>query len=139
MKVSLSWLRDFVDVPGTAEEIGAKMSLRGLALEGIETHGDDHTLDFDVAANRPDCLSIRGIARPIATPYALPLNHRGKPSPRDARAVTPGEISSDRKGSDVAPAIPVTIAEPDLCGRYVAAIADVRIGPSPDWLQARLI
>ncbi len=40
MKVLLSWIRDFVDVPGTAEEIGARMSMRGLALEGIETHGE---------------------------------------------------------------------------------------------------
>jgi hypothetical protein len=36
MKVLLSWIRDFVDVPGTAEEIGTRMSLRGLALEGVE-------------------------------------------------------------------------------------------------------
>ena len=74
MKVLLSWIRDFVDVPGTAEEIGARMSLRGLALEGIEPHGDDAVLDFDVTANRPDCLSMRGIAREIATAYELPLN-----------------------------------------------------------------
>ena len=76
MKVLLSWLREFVDVPGTAEAIGAKMSLRGLALEGIERHGaahDDAVLDFDVTANRPDCLSILGIAREIATAYELPL------------------------------------------------------------------
>ncbi len=138
MKVSLSWLRDFVDVPGTAEEIGTKMSVRGLALEGIEPHGDDEVLDFDVAANRPDCLSVRGIAREIATAYELPLNDRAK-----ARSLT--EPQTQRKPSatkDPASAglttIPVTIADPDLCGRYVAAVADVTIGPSPDWMQARL-
>ena len=73
MKVLLSWLRDFVDVPGTAEEIGTRMSLRGLALEGLDRHGDDAILDFDVTANRPDCLSIRGIAREVATAYGLSL------------------------------------------------------------------
>ena len=52
-EVVLSWIREFVDVPGTPEEIGARMSLRGLALEGIERHGDDAVLDFDVTANRP--------------------------------------------------------------------------------------
>ena len=78
MKVSLSWLRDFVDVPGTAEEIGTRMSLRGLALEGIEAHGEDDVLDFDVAANRPDCLSVRGVAREIAAAYALPLRDQAK-------------------------------------------------------------
>ena len=54
------------------------MSVRGLALEGIETHGEDEALDFDVAANRPDCLSVRGVAREIATVYGLPLRDRAK-------------------------------------------------------------
>jgi phenylalanyl-tRNA synthetase beta chain len=154
MKVSLSWLRDFVDVPGTAEEIGAKMSVRGLALEGIETHGDHEALDFDVAANRPDCLSVRGIAREIATAYGLELLDRADrlrqghlgPSPQDAKAEAgsvgeaPGSTRDDSRGAPIPglSTIPVTIADPDLCGRYVAAIADVTIGPSPDWMQARL-
>ena len=87
MKVSLSWLRDFVDVPGSAEEIGATMSVRGLALEGIETHGEDEALDFDVAANRPDCLSVRGVAREIATAYGLELRDRAtQPPPRLRRS-----------------------------------------------------
>ena len=97
MKVLLSWLREFVDVPGTAEAIGAKMSLRGLALEGIEPHGaasdDDAMLDFDVTANRPDCLSIRGIAREIATAYELPLRVGCEQTSRPARrAPQPGEM-----------------------------------------------
>jgi len=36
MKILLSWLREFVDVPGTAEQIAATMSVRGFAVEGIE-------------------------------------------------------------------------------------------------------
>jgi phenylalanyl-tRNA synthetase beta chain len=122
MKVLLSWIREFVDVAGTAEEIGARLSLRGLALEGLEPLGDDAVLDFDVTANRPDCLSIRGIAREIATAYQLPL------------AATPG--GSIRSAAPVS--IPVTISDQDLCSRYVAAVADVRIGPSPAWMQSRL-
>lgn len=67
MKVLLSWIREFVDVPEPAEDIGKLLSVRGLALEGLESHGDDVVMDFDVTANRPDCLSIIGIAREIAT------------------------------------------------------------------------
>ena len=63
MKVPLSWIREFVDVKATAEEIGTLMGVRGLALEGLETHGDDVVMDFDVTANRPDCMSVIGIAR----------------------------------------------------------------------------
>jgi phenylalanyl-tRNA synthetase beta chain len=121
MKVLLSWLRDFVDVPGTPEEIGARMSMRGLALEGIDRVGDDAVLDFDVTANRPDCLSIAGIAREIATVYRTPLK---------APAASPPNTGKD---------LSVSINDPDLCARYVAAIADVKVGPSPSWMQARLI
>ena len=131
MKVLLSWLRDFVDVPGTPEEIGARMSLRGLALEGIEPHGTespnsaerDAVLDFDVTANRPDCLSIRGIARELATAYQLPLK-----SPKRA----------ERPSSGAPKSIAVSIADQDLSARYVAAVADVKIAPSPAWMQSRL-
>lgn len=135
MKVLLSWLRDFVDVPGTAEAIGRQMSLRGLALESIEPVADtgsdgDAVLDFEVTANRPDCLSVVGIAREIAAAYHLPLR---VPGPHAAgilktpelRAVTRGEVS-------------VTIDAPDLCGRYAAASVAVTPGPSPAWMQARL-
>ena len=142
MKVLLSWIRDFVDVPGTAEDIGGRMSLRGLALEGIESRGDDAVIDFDVTSNRPDCLSVRGIAREIATAYQLPLNARA-----EARALTgaqspaaAGAASETARtpASAAAAKIPVRIDDPDLCSRYVAAVADVKIGPSPDWMRARL-
>jgi phenylalanyl-tRNA synthetase beta chain len=127
VKVLLSWIRDFVDVRATPEQIGERMSRRGFALEGIERVRDDAVLDFEVHANRPDCLSIRGMAREIATAYGLPLQAIAV----DAKASA---------GSKVEPIdLPVTIQDPDLCRRYVAAIADVTIGPSPAWMQQRLI
>ena len=121
MKVPLSWIREFVDVTASAEEIGTLMGVRGLALEGLETHGDDVVMDFDVTANRPDCMSVIGIAREIATAFKLPL--------------------AEPKGSalQVTSIAKVTIEDPELCGRYVAAIADVTVGPSPQWMQDRLM
>ena len=130
MKVLLSWIREFVDVHESAEEIGKLMSVRGLALEGLDPHGDDAVMDFDVTANRPDCLSIRGIAREIAAAYRLPF--------RDNVVWRTGlnEIIDLRNGVT----IPVTIEDPDLCGRYVGIVADITaIGPSPEWMQKRLL
>ncbi len=122
MKVLLSWIREFVDVPESAEEIGKLMSVRGLALEGLEVVLEDVVMDFDVTANRPDCLSMIGIAREIATAYDRPLKMP--------------------EGRDFSPAgqatIPITIENPELCGRYAGAVAGVKIAPSPDWMQARL-
>ena len=73
MKVLLSWLREFVDVPGTADEIAATMSVRGLAVESVDPVGTDGdaVLDFETFANRPDTMSIIGIAREVATAYGL--------------------------------------------------------------------
>jgi phenylalanyl-tRNA synthetase beta chain len=140
MKILLSWLREFVDVPGTAEEIGAKMSVRGFAVEGIEpfTSVDpsgatlaDAVLDFEITANRPDCMSVIGIAREVATAYGLPLRNTahsdGSPAPNPEPRVP-------------SPESPIAIAIDDaaLCPRYVGALADVTVGPSPEWMQARL-
>src|SRR4029450_11681406 len=94
MKVPVSWLRDFVDVPVSPEDLGETLTLRGFELSAIERSSIVHrpssmegaqstldagrstmddVLDFEVAANRPDALSIIGFAREVATAYSLPV------------------------------------------------------------------
>jgi phenylalanyl-tRNA synthetase beta chain len=129
MKVPLSWIREFVDITASAEDIGTLMGVRGLPLEGLETHGDDVVMDFEVTANRPDCMSVRGVAREIATAYRLPFKDKVVWRDSFTRIV-------DRTGGVT---IPVAIEEPELCGRYVGIVADITaIGPSPEWMQKRL-
>ncbi len=142
MRVLYSWLRDFVDVPDGPAEVGRRLSLRGLALEGLDPAPagepppgaapltDDAVLDFDVTANRPDCMSIVGVAREIATVYGLPL--------RLPSASAPGHLRSAALRTVERDTFSVRIDAPELCGRYVGAAADVRVGPSPAWLQRRL-
>src|SRR5688572_27347641 len=126
MKVLLSWLREFVDVTASAGEIATLMGVRGFAVDGIERAGtDDSVLDFEVTGNRPDCMSVVGMAREVATAYNLPLRTNPEPPP----------TTNHQPPSDV----DVVIDNPELCPRYVGAVADVTIGPSPDWMQARLI
>ncbi len=127
MKVLLSWLREFVDVPVSAEEIAATMSVRGFAVESIErTNGDDTLIDFEVTANRPDCMSVVGMAREVATAYGLELRARRGP----AGAALLRSVEHDD--------ITVTIEDEALCPRYAGAVADVAVGPSPAWMQSRL-
>jgi phenylalanyl-tRNA synthetase beta chain len=124
MKIPLSWLREFVDAPGTAGEIARTMSVRGFAVESVDPHGDnDAVIDFEVTANRPDGMSVIGIAREVATAYDLP-------APALPRRTTLKPV--DRSDIDV------VIENPDLCPRYAGAVADVSAGSSPDWMQARL-
>jgi len=142
MKVLYSWLRDFVDVTDSPAEIGRRLSLRGLALEGIDAAppGDeppgrapidgDAVLDFDVTANRPDCMSVVGIAREIAAVYGLPLRLPSADAPGHLRAAALTAVDQAT--------FTVTLDAPELCPRYVGAAATVAVTSSPGWLQRRL-
>jgi phenylalanyl-tRNA synthetase beta chain len=138
MKVLVSWMRDFVDVTASPEDIAKTMSVRGFAVEGLEDVGDgDAVIDFEVTGNRPDCMCIIGMAREVATAYDLPMR----------RLVAKGKDTSEETGSALRLAslkavekadIDVVIENPDLCPRYAGAVADVIVGASPAWMQARL-
>jgi phenylalanyl-tRNA synthetase beta chain len=85
----------------------------------------DVTLDVGLTPNRPDCLSILGIAREVAAITRKPLRI---PAPAFAEA-----------GEDISRVTSVTIEAPDLCPRYCArVITGVAIGPSPLWMRRRL-
>ena len=85
----------------------------------------DAVIDFDLTPNRPDCLSVVGIAREIAALTGAPLR------------VPPAAIP--RSDFDSADMISVEIADPDLCPRYSAVVLKgVKVGPSPLWMQRRL-
>jgi len=86
----------------------------------------DVIFDLDITPNRPDCLSVIGIAREVA---AL-----------TGQEVRLPDIGYDEKGAPIDQQIAVEIAAPDLCPRYSASlITGVKIAPSPHWLQQRLL
>src|SRR5437899_10842905 len=131
MRLVLSWLKEFVDVSASAEEIAEKIGLRGFEVASIESlGGGDAVIDFEITANRPDCLSVMGLAREVATAYDLPMtlpsSHEDSAIPLRRMAVG----ASDR--------LEVTLEDAVLCPRYAAAIAEGAIGPSPDWVAPRL-
>lgn len=89
-------------------------------------HGlSDTVLELEVTPNRPDCLSMVGVAREVAAvvgaPYRVP------------------ESVPDEAGTATKDLVSVEIADPDLCPRYTArVIRGVKIGPSPAWLAERV-
>lgn len=94
----------------------------GAALSG---YMGDHILDLDVTPNRPDCLSVLGIAREIAA-----LTGGAVKEPECVYPEGPEPIGAQAS---------VEISDPDLCHRYTATlVTGVKIGPSPQWLQQRL-
>ena len=94
----------------------------------------DVRLEVEVTANRPDLLCHKGVARELAAVYAVPVKLPPIPNAPDDIAA-PRRVT--KKGT--VGGIEVVIDDVDGCPRYMAAVVrGVRIGPSPDWLQARL-
>ena len=87
----------------------------------------DVVLDVDVKPNRGDALSILGLAREVAAATRAEVRQ-----PAVAVEEGSGPSSAERFGVDV--------RDPDLCPRFVGRwVSGVRVGPSPDWVQMRLL
>ncbi|MBI2343297.1 MAG: phenylalanine--tRNA ligase subunit beta [Deltaproteobacteria bacterium] len=126
MRVPLTWLAEFVDYGTlTPAAVADLLTMRGIEVEQIICEGDESILECNITPNRPDCLSIYGIAREVATA----TNTRLPPFPLQ---VVEGEGSIGHR-------LRVTIDAPADCLRYAARRIDgVRMGPSPAAVQRRL-
>lgn len=87
---------------------------------------DDHVVEFEITPNRPDCLSVIGLAREAAVTYGKPLTLHDPV----VKGGGPGQLDQ---------LLDVETPDPDLCPRYTARmVRNVKIGPSPKWMRDRL-
>lgn len=87
----------------------------------------DTVVEFEITPNRPDCLSVIGLARESAVTFKKPLNIKAP------------EVRAANDGDDISNYLKVDIENSVLCPRYTAmAVKNVRIAPSPLWLRMRL-
>jgi phenylalanyl-tRNA synthetase beta chain len=125
MNISYNWLRELTGTRQAPRELAARLTMIGLAVEGVHEAGDDFVLDFDLTSNRPDCLSHLGIAREAAV--------------MEGTRVQLPESEPSRMGGRAAEFTAVEILDEDLCPRYAARVVrGVKIAPSPEWLVKRL-
>jgi len=125
MKVVYNWLKEFVEAKASAEDLRARLSLVGIAVDAIDDTVAGPVLDAEITANRPDCLGHLGIAREVAAIYRVPL----KPLHPNLKEITEKAAGATR----------VEIEAPELCGRFTArVIRGVKVQPSTDWLRQRL-
>ena len=125
MKVVYNWLKEFVEVKASPEDLRARLSLVGIAVDAIDDTVAGPVLDAEITANRPDCLGHLGIAREVAAIYRVPL----KPLHPNLKEITEKAAGATR----------VKIEAPELCGRFTArVIRGVKVQPSMDWLRQRL-
>jgi phenylalanyl-tRNA synthetase beta chain len=86
----------------------------------------DEVLELEVTPNRPDCLGVYGVARELHAATGAPL----APPPWADDAGDEGSVDG----------VEVVVEVPDLCPRFTSRhFEDVRVGPSPPWLKARLM
>lgn len=91
----------------------------------------DKILDLEITPNRPDCLSMKGMAREVGAMY-----ERDFTDPLDDPIFNLGE---NQDLEPTAESVEVTISDPARCDRYTArVIENVKVGPSPDWLAQRV-
>ena len=86
---------------------------------------NDDIVEFEITSNRPDCLSVIGLARETANTFSLPMKEH-------TPVVT-------EEGGDINDYLKVSVEAPDLCTRYMARIVkDINVKPSPRWMRERL-
>ncbi|HEY4589131.1 MAG TPA: phenylalanine--tRNA ligase beta subunit-related protein, partial [Thermoanaerobaculia bacterium] len=128
MEFSLAWLAGYVDLPADPHELARRLTAAGLAVEGVTVHAgnvDDTVLDVDITTNRPDCMNHFGLAREVSVIFGHPLKRP--------------EACPEEGPEPVGDALRVVLEDAEGCPRFAARVVrGVKVGPSPDWLRARL-
>ena len=125
MKISCNWLKDYCKHDLSAEKLAEGLTNAGLVVDTINPVEDDFCLEVEVTSNRPDCLGFVGVAREVAT-----IVHGKLDIP---------DVDYDTTDENINDITSVTIEDNELCRRYTArVIKDVKIGPSPEWLQRKI-
>lgn len=124
MLVPKTWLEQFISLEGISDkDFAQEMTFAGNKVESIHGQGKELVYEFEITSNRPDTLSVVGLAREAAAVFDLPLN-----LPEITQTNTPDK-----------PCINIKIESPHLMPAYSAILLDnVTIAPSPDHIQQML-
>lgn len=123
MRVPFEWLKEIVPVTQTPAEVAHNLTMIGFEVEAIERIDNDAVFEVNVTPNRPDCLSVIGLAREVSAFYDIPVEFPEH------------DVIAELGGLD----FNVDILDKNLCNRYAGRIIrDVKIGESPGWMKKRL-
>ncbi len=126
IKILDSWLREYVVTKATPKQIAEKLSLTSVSVERLEKYGSDFVYDIEVTTNRPELMSVIGLARETA---AVLIEN-------DIHAVfTPRTIKSPKTSNEVSIEIK---NDPHLVNRVMAVVMEVAVRPSPKAIKERL-
>ncbi len=122
MKLSLNWLKDYIDPKLSTEALIERLTMAGLEVEDIDYVGKDTVLEIEITTNRPDCLSILGLAREIG---AITGRSVKNPRPKNFKTAPLKKLIHIENKKD--------------CSRYIGTlIGDVRINDAPPKIKTCL-
>ena len=127
MIVSWNWLREYLRLEMSVDQLTEKLALSGLNHESTDDVGGDLAIDLEVTSNRPDCLNHLGIAREIGVLFDIPVKwHEPRPVAKNPKL-------------KVADLTGIENREPAICHYFSArVIRGAKIDQSPWWLRKRL-
>jgi len=132
MKITYNWLKDFVEIKISPEALADKLTMAGLEVTSLEKRDGDFVFEIEITSNRPDWLSVIGIAREIAAITAKKLKIVTSHAPQVTR-------KGVRRAACDAQSLSIKIEDKKDCPLYTAKIIKgVKVSPSPDWLKKRL-
>lgn len=130
MLFSRNWLRRYIRLPDSVEEVADALTRCGLVVDGIEQRPGDLVFDLDVPTNRVDAMNHVGVARELSVTFDTPLLW----PPPELPAVAPEEGDVEAGGRAA-----VDIEDLTACPRYAARVVlGVKVGPSPSWMTELL-
>jgi phenylalanyl-tRNA synthetase beta chain len=123
MKITYNWLKEFVDIKVPAKELADKLTMAGLEVVSFEEKSGDFVFEIEITPNRPDWLSVLGVAREVAAVTGSKL--------KTQESKFKSKISKGK--------IKIGIEDKKDCPLYTARIIkNVKVGASPEWLRKRL-
>src|ERR1035437_2722278 len=126
IKILDSWLKEYVNTKATPQKIGELLSLSSVSVERIEKYGNDFIYDVEVTTNRPDLMSVVGIARETATVLKQNGIEAEFLPPTLNKPQTPKKDLIEIKN------------DPGLVNRLCAVVMEVEIGDSPKEIKDKL-
>jgi phenylalanyl-tRNA synthetase beta chain len=124
MNVPLGWLKDYVKLPKSEKDLTDRLTMVGHMLDKRKELEGDVVIDLELRGNRADMFGLIGVARDMSAIFETPL-------------VMP-PVAKLPKTDPTSSLIKAEASVKNLVKRYIAIKLEVKVGPSPDWLQKRL-
>lgn len=142
IRIPHSWLLEYISTKIKPRDIASRISLSGPSIDRVQHVNGDTIYEAEITTNRPDSFSVYGFAREAAAILHLPFKEYF--SDTTLKLFKKKCEHSSKKYQKEFPEkkykISIDIQEPTLCHRYCSVVIEgVRVAPSPEWMQKRLI